>query len=56
MRTVLSVRAADFGPKHRKLVKSYVSEINAKLEQEAAVKEFLLTNQLVVMINELYLK
>lgn len=56
MRTVLSVRAADFGPKHRKLVKNYVSEINAKLEQEAAVKEFLLTNQLVVMINELYLK
>lgn len=56
MRSVLSVRTADFSPKHRKLVKSYASEINAKLEQETAVKEFLLTNQFVVVINELYLK
>lgn len=56
MRTVLSVRAADFRPKHRKLVKSYASEINGKLEQEASVKNFLLCNQQAVMINELYLK
>lgn len=56
MRTVVSVRAADFRPKHRKLVKSYASEINAKLEREVSVKDFLLCNQQAVMINELYLK
>lgn len=56
MRTVVSVRAADFRPKHRKLVKSYASEINGKLEREVSVKDFLLCNQQAVMINELYLK
>lgn len=56
MRTVLSVRQYEFKPKHRKLVKSYVSEINKKVYRETAIKDFLLTNQLVVMINELYLK
>lgn len=56
MRTVVSVRAADFSPKHRKLVNSYVSEINKKIYQEASVKDFLLSNQLAVMVNEIYLK
>lgn len=56
MRSVLSVREAHFAPEHRKLVKSYVSEINKKIEEEASVKDFLLTNQQAVMINEIYLK
>lgn len=56
MRSVVSVRAYDFKPKHRKLVKSYASEINRKIHQETGIKEFLLTNQYAVMINELYLK
>jgi hypothetical protein len=55
MRTIVSVRAADFSPKHRKLVNSYASEINKKIHQEASVKDFLLTNQVAVMINEIYL-
>jgi hypothetical protein len=55
MRTVVSVIPADFAPKHRKLVKSYISEINKKIYQETGIKEFLLSNQHSVMINELYL-
>ena len=56
MRSVVSVRETLFGPEHRKLVKSYASEINKKIEEEASVKDFLLTNQQAVMINEIYLK
>ena len=56
MRSDVSVRDVDFAPKHRKLVKSYVSEINIKIEEDASVKDFLLTNQQAVMINEKYLK
>lgn len=55
MRRVVSVRDYDFKPRHRKLVKGYVSEINDKIYQKVGINDFLLSNQHVVMINELYL-
>lgn len=56
MRTILSVRASEFKPIHRKLVKSYVSEINKKLPQELLIKELITTNQYAVMVDSRYLK
>lgn len=56
MRTIVSVRAYDFAPKHRKLVKSYVSEINKKLPQELLIKELIVTSQYAVMVDSRYLK
>jgi len=56
MRQILSVRTYDFKPKHRKLVKSYVSEINKKLPQELLIKELIITSQFSVMLDSRYLK
>jgi hypothetical protein len=56
MRKILSVRTYDFKPKHRKLVKSYVSEINKKIPQELLIKELVLTSQHSVMLDIRYLK
>lgn len=56
MRQILSVRAYDFKPTHRKLVKSYVSEINKKLPQELLIKELIITSQYSVMVDSRYLK
>jgi hypothetical protein len=55
MRRVVSVRDYDFKPRHRKLVESYKTEINRKVYRETGIKDFLLSNQLAVMINKLYL-
>lgn len=56
MRQILSVRTYDFKPTHRKLVKSYVSEINKKLPQELLIKELIITSQYSVMVDSRYLK
>lgn len=56
MRNIISVRSADFKPKHRKLVNSYVKEINKKVQEETRIIELLICNQQAVMVNSRYLK
>jgi hypothetical protein len=55
MRRIISVRERDFNSKHRKLVKSYVSEINSKLPKELGISELLICSQFAVMVDNRYL-
>lgn len=55
MRKVLSVREADFGAKERKLIKSYVTEINKKVDRASGLKELITCTQFAVMIDKRYL-
>jgi predicted transcriptional regulator len=55
MRTIASVRTHDFNSKHRKLVKSYIAEINRKLPKELGINQLVTNNQNAVMIDERYL-
>ena len=56
MRKILSVRTYDFKPRHSKLVKSYVSEINKKLPQELQINELIIATQNSVAVDSRYLK
>ncbi len=55
MRRVLSVRPADFGSEERKLVKSYIAEINKKVYEVTDIKELIISNQFACMVDKNYL-